>query len=115
MASIGIVVLFSLIAEWAGPRVAGIASGYPLGAIISFIFIGLDNSPVFAAESAIYTAAGLTATLAFVCGYLVGLKLSERIPRLLAVPATLRPALFGLRRGCLAPVCRFAKYVYRLF
>jgi len=94
-ASIGIVVLLSVIAEWAGPRVAGIASGYPLGAAISLFFIGLEIGPAFAAESAIYTTAGLTATLAFVCGYLAGLKLSRGLSRFLAIPTTLLPALLA--------------------
>jgi uncharacterized membrane protein (GlpM family) len=76
--SILVVVLLSLIAEWASPRIAGIASGYPLGAAISLYFIGLENGSGFAARSALFTAAGLAATIAFVGGYLLGIRLSQR-------------------------------------
>jgi uncharacterized membrane protein (GlpM family) len=75
--SILVVVLLSLIAEWASPRIAGIASGYPLGAAISLYFIGLENGSGFAARSALFTAAGLAATIAFVGGYLLGIRLSQ--------------------------------------
>ena len=60
LVSILVVVLLSLIAEHAGPRVAGVVSGYPLGAAISLLFIGIEISPAFAARSAGFTAAGLT-------------------------------------------------------
>jgi uncharacterized membrane protein (GlpM family) len=75
--SILVVVLLSLIAEWASPRIAGIASGYPLGAAISLYFIGLENGSGFAARSALFTAAGLAATIAFVGGYLLGIRLAR--------------------------------------
>src|SRR5210317_1720551 len=74
LVSILVVVLLSLIAEHAGPRVAGIVSGYPLGAAISLFFIGIEIDPAFAARGAIFTAAGLSATVAFLGGYLLGLK-----------------------------------------
>jgi len=77
LVSVGIVVLLSLVAEWAGPRVAGIASGYPLGAAISLYFIGFENGAGFAAQSALFTTVGLTATLAFVAGYLLGMRLTS--------------------------------------
>jgi len=93
LVSVLMVVVLSLIAEWAGPRVAGIASGYPLGAAISLFFIGLELGPAFAARSAIYTAAGLTATVAFVGGYLAGLRLAEGRKRLSALSLAVLPAL----------------------
>ncbi|MCB2170381.1 MAG: hypothetical protein KQI78_22170 [Deltaproteobacteria bacterium] len=71
LVSILVVVLLSLIAEYAGPRVAGVVSGYPLGAAISLLFIGIEISPAFAARSAVFTAAGLTGTVAFVAGSLL--------------------------------------------
>jgi len=76
--SVLVVVLLSLIAEWASPRIAGIASGFPLGAAISLFFYGLENGRGFAARSALFTAAGLAATVAFVSGYLLGIRLAER-------------------------------------
>lgn len=98
LVSILVVVLLSLIAERAGPRVAGIASGYPLGAAISLFFIGIEIGPAFAARGAIYTAAGLSATVAFVGGYLLGLKAAEGRRRLPALGLALLPALaaYGL-------------------
>ena len=93
LVSIIVVVLLSLIAERAGPRVAGIVSGYPLGAAISLFFIGIEIDPAFAARSAIFTAAGLSATVAFVGGYLLGLKAAERRRRVWALLLALLPAL----------------------
>jgi hypothetical protein len=83
--SIGFVVALSLIVEMAGPRIAGIISGYPLGAAISLYFISLENGTAFAANSAIYTAAGLSATIAFVWGYLWGIYLATNKNRITAI------------------------------
>jgi len=98
LVSILVVVLLSLIAEVAGPRVAGVVSGYPLGAAISLLFIGIEINPAFAARSAVFTAAGLTGTVAFVGGYLLGLKAAEGRRRLPALGIALLPALaaYGL-------------------
>ena len=98
LVSILVVVLLSLIAERAGPRIAGIVSGYPLGAAISLYFIGLEIGPAFAARSAFYTAAGLAATVAFVGGYLLGLNYVEGRHRVTALLLPLLPALaaYGL-------------------
>ncbi|HSO18345.1 MAG TPA: hypothetical protein VLT88_02740 [Desulfosarcina sp.] len=89
LVSIVIVLLLSLIAEWAGPRVAGIASGYPLGAAITLFFIGLENGKGFAARSALFTAAGLAATVAFVSGYLLGVRLAGSRGRRTALPVSI--------------------------
>jgi hypothetical protein len=51
------------------PRVAGIISGYPLGAAIVLFFIGFEISTTFAAESAVYTILGLIATQCFAYAY----------------------------------------------
>src|SRR5512143_1216786 len=69
--TIGMVLTLSLVAERVSPRVAGVLSGYPLGAAIALFFIGLEISPEFAARSAVYTLAGLAASQVFVYGYLV--------------------------------------------
>lgn len=104
LVSIIVVVLLSLIAERAGPRVAGIVSGYPLGTAISLFFIGIEIDPAFAARSAIFTAAGLSATVAFVGGYLLGLKAAEGRRRMPALLLALLPALaaYGLAAGILS-------------
>lgn len=67
--TIGVVLTLSLVAERVSPRVAGILSGYPLGAAIALFFIGLEISPEFAAQSAVYTLAGLAASQVFVYCY----------------------------------------------
>ena len=96
--SILVVVLLSLIAERAGPRIAGIVSGYPLGAAISLYFIGLEIGPGFAAQSALFTAAGLAATVAFVGGYLLGIRFAEGHHRLPSLAFSILPgiAAYGL-------------------
>jgi hypothetical protein len=98
LVSILVVVLLSLIAEWSSPRIAGIVSGYPLGAAISLYFIGLEIGPAFAAQSALYTAAGLAATTAFVGGYRMGIRLAKGRRRLLSMACSILPGIgaYGL-------------------
>ena len=91
--SVGIVVGLSLIAELASPRIAGIASGYPLGAAISLYFISLENGTAFAADSALFTAAGLSATVSFVWGYLWGIRLAGSTNRIAVISTSV---LLGL-------------------
>ncbi len=64
-----VVVGLSVVAEHVSPRVAGVLSGYPLGAAIALFFIGWEVGPDFAAASAVYTLAGLVGTLCFVYVY----------------------------------------------
>jgi len=69
MISVSIVVFLSWIAEHVSPKIAGILSGYPLGAAIALFFYGLEISPEFASKSALYTMIGLVASQAFVYCY----------------------------------------------
>src|SRR5690625_1237741 len=69
--SIGIVLGLSLVAERVSTRIAGLLAGYPLGTAIALFFIGLEIAPAFAAESAVFSLAGFTATMALGCGYLL--------------------------------------------
>jgi len=69
ISSVSIVVLLSWVAEHMGPKVAGLLSGYPLGAAIALFFYGLEVSPQFASKSAVYTMIGLVASQAFVYCY----------------------------------------------
>jgi hypothetical protein len=71
LVSVGVVLGLAAIAERLSPRVAGLLSGYPLGTAIALFFIGLEISPSFAADSAVHTLAGFTATLALGGGYLL--------------------------------------------
>jgi uncharacterized membrane protein (GlpM family) len=67
--TIGLVLTLSVLAERLSPQVAGLLSGYPLGAALALFFIGLEIGPQFAAQSAVYTLAGLLASLVFVAVY----------------------------------------------
>lgn len=82
--TVGTVLGLSVIAEHAGPKAAGILAGYPLGAAIALFFIGVENSPKFAADSAVYTLIGLVATQAFVYFYFKATVLVRRLPVLAA-------------------------------
>jgi uncharacterized membrane protein (GlpM family) len=69
LVTVGMVLGLALVAERVSPRVAGVLSGYPLGAAIALFFIGLEIGPQFAADSAVFALAGLSASLAFVSAY----------------------------------------------
>jgi uncharacterized membrane protein (GlpM family) len=67
--TITVVTVLSVVAERAGPRMAGILAGYPAGSAISLFFIGLEIGPQFAGRSAIYNVAGLAALMCFLLTY----------------------------------------------
>jgi hypothetical protein len=69
LVSVFMVVTLSLTAEFVSPRVAGILSGYPLGAAISLFFIGFEISPSFASQSSLYTMIGLVGIQGFTYCY----------------------------------------------
>lgn len=81
--SIGIVLGLSMVAERLSARMAGLLAGYPLGTALALFFIGLEISPAFAAESAVHTLAGFSATLALCGGYLLGAR-RDGLPGVLA-------------------------------
>ncbi|WP_252109434.1 MULTISPECIES: hypothetical protein [unclassified Halomonas] len=68
-ASVGMVLGLGVIAVRVSPRVAGLLAGYPLGTALALFFIGLEISPLYAAQSAVHTLAGFTATMALGAGY----------------------------------------------
>jgi hydrogenase/urease accessory protein HupE len=78
----GVVIVFtvtlSVLAEVTSPGVAGILSGYPMGAAVALFFIGLEIGPGFAAESSLHTSAGIVATLVFTYCYYRGSVLSGK-------------------------------------
>lgn len=67
--SVSMVLGLGSIAVRVSPRVAGLLAGYPLGTALALFFIGLEISPLFAAQSAVHTLAGFTATMALGAGY----------------------------------------------
>jgi len=64
-----VVLGLSAIAERAGPRVAGMLAGLPLGTAIVFFFLGVEQGPEFVTDAAVYTLAALASTLAFSYAY----------------------------------------------
>ncbi len=67
--AVGVVVGLSIIAEHVSPKVAGILLGYPTGSAITLFFFGLELSPQFAANSAVYNMMGLVAMQSFIYFY----------------------------------------------
>lgn len=72
------VLTLSAVAERVSPRVAGVLSGYPLGAAIALFFMGVEIGPGFAGESAVYTQVGLVALQLFVYVYF---RVSAALPQ----------------------------------
>lgn len=92
--TIVVVLGLSAIAERAGPRVAGLLAGLPLGTAIVFFFLGLEQGPAFVTDAAVYTLAALAATLAFSYAYWLA---SSRIRRFNLVLTSLSAiAVFAL-------------------
>lgn len=82
LVSILAVLGLSLVAERVSPKVAGVLSGYPLGSAIALFFIGLEQGQAFAAEAAVSTLAGFSASLVLVGSYY--LASSRLVPLLVA-------------------------------
>lgn len=82
--SVMVVLGLSWIAEHVNPRIAGILSGMPLGAVLVLFFVGMELGPEFAAESALYAIPSITATLAFALGYYFASRINSRFSPLLS-------------------------------
>lgn len=67
--SAGMVITITLVAERLSTRLAGVLLGFPLGAGLTFFFTGIEQGPLFAAESAPWSIQGLSATLIFCLCY----------------------------------------------
>ena len=80
-AAVIMVLGLALVAERVSPRTAGVLAGFPLGGAISLFFIGYEIGPGFAAQSAIYTTAGLISTLFFAFVYHEAARRSDRLGR----------------------------------
>ena len=63
--SAGMVITITLVAEGISTRFAGVLLGFPLGSGLTFFFTGIEQGPLFAAESAPWSIQGLSATLVF--------------------------------------------------
>ncbi len=80
-----ITVALSVLAEVTSPRVAGILTGFPLGAAVTLFFMGLEINTQFAAESALHTSAGVAAAIAFGYCYYKASLMAERLHRVLQI------------------------------
>ncbi len=78
LVSIIAVVGLSLVAEHVSARIAGILSGYPLGSAIALFFIGIEQGSAFAAEAAVHTLAGFSASLVLTFCYYQGSRKLQR-------------------------------------
>lgn len=67
--SVFVVLGLSWIAEHVNPRVAGILSGMPLGAVLIIFFVGLELGPEFATIGALYAIPSIVSTIVFAMGY----------------------------------------------
>ena len=90
--SAGMVITITLIAERVSTRFAGVLLGFPLGAGLTFFFTGIEQGPLFAAESAPWAIQGLSATLVFCLFYSQSGKM---VPGNSAI-SLLKPTLWGL-------------------
>ncbi|MCY6380303.1 hypothetical protein [Hoeflea prorocentri] len=69
LSTVFLVLGLSAIAERAGPALAGVLAGFPLGVAIVFLFIGIEQGPFFITDAAAYTVGGFAATLCFNLAY----------------------------------------------
>lgn len=77
--SMCVVLGLSWVAEHVNPRIAGIISGMPLGAVLALSFVGHEQGAAYAAESALYAIPGIIATIAFAIGYYHATRLEIRL------------------------------------
>ncbi len=63
------VISIAMVAEKGNPRLAGVLMGFPLGVGLTFLFLGIEQGPIFAAESALWSIPGVLTALAFCLAY----------------------------------------------
>lgn len=76
--AVAVVLVLAFLAEKVSPRFAGIISVTPTGTAITLFFYGLEISPEFASNSAIFNLAGLLAMLTFFYLYYISSKIIGR-------------------------------------
>lgn len=70
--------------ERLGPRSGGLVAAVPQLAVVSLIFLAIEQGRAFAAESAFWSIPGMCATLTVLLGYLAGIELVPA-PRSLSI------------------------------
>lgn len=68
-AAAAIVLGLSVLAERTTPRIAGIISGAPLGALITFYMLGLEKGTAFVVASVPHAIAGMSGVLVYVAAF----------------------------------------------
>ena len=93
--SAGMVIVITLTAERVSARLAGVMAGFPLGTGLTLFFLGLEQGPVFAADSALWSIQGILATLGFCwCYRMTAGKLSSNSRRV-SIPCSCLAGLAG--------------------
>lgn len=69
------VIIITLVAERANPRLAGVLIGFPLGAGLTLFFLGVEQGAAFASESSLWSIQGILATVGFCWCYRCSIKL----------------------------------------
>lgn len=87
LASGGAVLTLSILAERLGPRVAGVLSGAPIGAVLVYFFVGHEAGTGLVVASIPHAVAGLSATLAFLYAYYLASAKAQRLAVVAAVVA----------------------------
>lgn len=87
--AIFMVIGITSIAERVSSRFAGVLLGFPLGAGITLLFIGLEQGADFAARSGLWTMQGLTPTLIWCLSYRIAAEKIQWMPRCWAVVLSL--------------------------
>ncbi len=84
LVSVLVVLALSWVAENVNPRISGILSGMPLGAVLVLFFVGRELGPEFAAATTLYAIASITASIAFALGYFYASRLKIRYSPLIS-------------------------------
>lgn len=71
------VLILGFIADRGNPRLAGILTGFPIGTAIVVSFIAIENGPVLASQSSLYSLAALSINPIFAYAYFV---IGSRLP-----------------------------------
>ncbi|MGI6655454.1 MAG: hypothetical protein ACOX5Z_01230 [Desulfobulbus sp.] len=83
--SMGMVITITWIAERISSRFAGVLLGFPLGAGVTLLFVGIEQGAVFAGQCALWTMQGLPPTLLWCLGYLATARKLEGQGRAMAL------------------------------
>ena len=93
------VLILGFIADRGNPRLAGILTGFPIGTAIVVSFIAVENGPILASQSSLFSLAALSINPIFAYAYFV---IGSRLPCEFGFKTNLALALivyFGVAAG----------------